>query len=183
MQRIHVARLGVVVWLVAVAGVPVATAADIKACSMLTTADLEAALRQKVTQTGMDASGTLGDGPMKGATKYGCSWWVGGAPLGDNSTYVILTVVSRPPRTPEEVGAVSYTRGGEDEWKKGGGTVEVAKVTGGDCRAYKGKKGSVPTVCYVEAKGLGLVLDVTAPGGVPIAQVKPLVDKAVSRLP
>ena len=91
------------------------------------------------------------------------------------ATYVTLTVFARPAKTPEEMGALSQIRSGS--------AVETVKITGGDCRTYKAKSGQTPFSCYVEAKGRGVVLDVVSPGSVPAAQVTPLVDKAVSRLP
>src|SRR5262249_29454528 len=115
-----------------------------------------------------DASGAPGGGPWKGVRQYVCSWWAG-------ATYVTLMVFARHAKTPEEMGALSQLRSGNP--------VETAKITGGDCRTYRATSGQTPISCYVEAKGRGVVLEVFSPGSMPIAQVKLLVDKAVSRLP
>ena len=158
-----------------------AMAQAINACKVLTASDLEAALGQKVSVAGIDASGTLGGGPMKGATKYNCAWWLGGPALSDTATYVVVDAVSRAPQNDEEVRSLSNYRASEGEWKKKGVPIEVTPIPGGDCRVYQRPEGAIAS-CVGAAKGRGLVLDVAWPKGTPARSLKPLVDKALSRL-
>jgi hypothetical protein len=95
---------------------------------------------------------------------------------------VKLTVVSRPLRTPDEMRQVSNTRPNEDASRKQGVAIDVVPLPGGDCRVYK-KRNAPVTSSYVDAKGRGLVVEVIWPEGVAAGPVKPLVDKAVARLP
>ena len=82
----------------------------------------------------------------------------------------------------DEMRQVSNIRPSEDDLKKQGVAIDVLPISGGDCRVYK--KWSRPvTSCYVDAKGRGLVVEVTRPEGAAAGPVKPLVDKAVARLP
>jgi hypothetical protein len=167
--------------LVGASGFPAdAKGTEINACKVLTAADLEAALGKKVTLAGTDASSTFGGGPMKGETRYSCAWWLGGPPLSDQGTYVVVQVVSRPPQNPEETVALSQYRSSESEWKKKSIPIEVSPIPGGDCRVYQRPEGTI-TSCIGGAKGRGLVLDVAWPKGVSAPSLKPLVDKALSR--
>ncbi len=158
-----------------------AAAQPVNACKVLTAADLEAALEQKVSVPGTDASGTLGGGPMKGATKYDCAWWLGGPMFGPSSTNVVVDVFSRPPQSEEEIRSASQYRGSEPQWRKQGVPIEVTPVPGGDCRLYRRPEGAIAS-CIGAARGRGLVLDVAWPKGVPARSLKPLVDKALGRL-
>ena len=153
----------------------------INACKVLTASDLEGALGQRVSVAGIDASGTLAGGPMKGATQYSCGWWLGGPALGDTSTHVVVNALSRAPQTEQEIRSLSNYRASEDEWKKKGVPVEVTPIEGGDCRLYKRPEGAIAS-CVGAAKGRGLVIDVSWPTGMPARSLKPLVDKALSRL-
>ncbi|MGZ6080434.1 MAG: hypothetical protein ACXWK4_06445 [Myxococcaceae bacterium] len=171
-----------VVTLTAVFAVPsFAVAQAIDACKVLPSADLEAEFGQKVTVPGTDASGTLGGGPMKGATQYSCAWWLGGPVLSDKATYVVVNVLSRAPQNEEETRSLSHYRASEAEWKKKGVPIEVTPIPGGDCRLYQRPESAV-TSCVGGAKGRGLVLDVAWPRGVPARSLKPLVDQALRRL-
>ncbi len=158
-----------------------AVAQAINACKVLTATDLEAAFGQKVSVAGIDASGTVAGGPMKGTTKYNCAWWLGGPVFSEKATYVVVDALSRAPQNEEEVRSLSNYRASEGEWKKKGVPVEVTPIPGGDCRLYQRPEGAV-TSCVGGAKGRGLVLDVAWPKGVPARSLKPLVDKALSRL-
>lgn len=158
-----------------------AGAADINACKVLTAAELEAAFGQKVAVAGMDASGTFGGGPLKGETRYGCAWWLGGPALSDGATYVVVGVISRPPQNEDEVRALSQYRSSESTWKKEGVPVDVTPIPGGDCRVYRRPEAAI-TSCIGGAKGRGLVLDVKWPKGASARSLKSLVDKALSRL-
>jgi len=153
----------------------------INACKVLPAADLEAMFGQKVTVAGTDASGTWSEGPMKGETKYSCAWWLGGPVFNDRATFVVVDVISRPPVNEDQIIAVSQYRGSEKEWKKKGVPIEITAIPGGDCRVYQRPEAPI-TSCIGGAKGRGLVLDVAWPKGATARSLKPLVDKALSRL-
>ena len=153
----------------------------INACKILTGGDLEAVFGQKVTAPGVDTSGTEGGGPLKGETKYVCAWWLGGKPLDDAATYVVVTVVSRAAQTEQERALLSNYRASESEMKKKGVAIDVTPIPGGDCRVYRRPEAPL-TSCIGAGKGRGLVLDVKWPNGASAKPLIALVDKALARL-
>jgi len=155
---------------------PTQAASTYHACSLLTSAELEGLLRQKVTKSG-DSDVTVSDGPYKGETVSSCNWTLGPAS-------VALSVM-RGPRTPEQRAAgLAAFRRIEEILKKQGWTIDQVNVGGMSCSTYNPPTGAqgLPrgAACVTEAKGFALMVSVS--GGTP-QLVKGLVDKAAGRLP
>lgn len=156
---------------------PVHAATKYKACSLLTTAELEAALRAKVTSAD-DTDVTVPEGPYKGETVSFCNWVMGAG-------YVTLSVM-RGARTPEQRAAgLAMLKEADEELKKQGWTVKDVNVGGVACATYQPPTGlnALPGAgCALERKGYALSL-IGANVRVTPQQVKAFADKVVARLP
>lgn len=157
---------------------PVDAASKYRPCSLLTAAELEGALRVKLSSSN-EGDIIIPEGPFKGETMSSCTWVMG-------STYVALAVM-RGPRTPEQRAAgPAILRQAEEKLKKQGWTVESANIPGAACSTYKPPVGASGlasfAACYMESKGFGFSLTINGSSVTP-QQVKALADKAAARLP
>jgi hypothetical protein len=158
---------------------PAIAAGKYKACSLLTAADLEAALQAKVTRT-IEAQDIIIDkGSYKGEAMSGCTWVLG-------SMYASVGVI-RAPRTPQErEEGLAKLRGALDTLKQKGWTIQSTRIAGVECgRAVPpASENTRPIVsCFAESKGVGFSVNVVGSGGVTVQQVAALAGKVVARLP
>lgn len=168
-----------VVLLVALAPMlPVNAASKYKACSLLTAAELEAALGAKVVRT-VEGDSVIDQGPYKGETKSTCDRLLGG------STTVLLGI-NREILTREQRAAVLTSL--RQTMKNIGLVVEWADIAGAACYTSRpsASESSAPSLvvgCLMESKGFAIEVLVTTRAKVTPQQVKALADKVASRLP
>ena len=147
-----------------------------KPCSLLTGADLEAALSVKVDRSN-ETDTTIPDGPFKGETMSTCNWIVG-------SNSVTLNVIRGPKNPQEQAAGLAGLRATEAQLKRKGWTVEPANIPGADCVSIKPpatESTALPgSSCAMVSKGLAFWLGVN--GSVTAQQVKALADKVAARL-
>lgn len=156
---------------------PGRAASTYKACSLLTAAELEGALRQKLTRSD-DSDIAVTEGPYKGETVSICSWVLG-------SAYVTLAITRRP-RTPQQRAAgLAILREAEETLKKQGWTIEDVTIGSAVCSTYR-PPATVKTPhgagCAMEAKSFAFSLGVFGADATP-QQAKSLADRAAERLP
>ncbi len=160
------------------APLPVGAASKYKACSLLTTAELEAALGAKVGRTD-ERDIAITEGPYKGETMSFCTWSVG-------STYVTLSVLRQVLTGEQRAAGLAKLREAVEGLKKKGWTVEPANVAGAACstaRPPASESSAVPFVgCLMERKGFAFSVYVFRSAVTP-QQVKALADKVAARLP
>jgi hypothetical protein len=179
MTRRHAAVLFTTILIAAALSLWADAATKYKPCSLLTAAELEAALRGKVDRFA-DRDVTIPAGPFKGDIMSTCDWVVG-------SSYVTLNVI-RGPRSPEEQAAgLAGFRAKEEGLKGKGWTVEPANIPGADCVSVKppaSESTALPgSSCAMVSKGLAFWLGVNSKGSVTAQEVKALADKVAARLP
>ncbi len=150
-----------------------------QACSLLTSAEIEAALREKVDRSN-DSDIEITEGLYKGETMSSCVWVAG-------STYVTLYII-RAPRTPEERAAgLARLRKAIDDLRQRGWVVETVAIAGAECSGLRpptGATGLAPgAVCVMESKGLAFSLGVIGAVSLTPQQVRALADRVVARLP
>lgn len=165
--------------LIGSAWLPVHAASKYKACSLLTTAELEAVVRVKVA-TPDDSDLPITEGPYKGETMSICSW-------GMFSGYVNLTDMRAPKNAQERAAGMAILRDADEQLKKQGWTIKNVTIGRVECATYQPPAGAnlpAGAGCAVEAKGLAFSLSIVGPTvAVTPQQVKALADKAVARLP
>jgi hypothetical protein len=158
---------------------PVMAAGKYNACSLLTAADLEAALQAKVTRTVEHQDVTIDTGTYKGEAMSGCTWVMG-------SMSASIGVI-RAPRTPQErEEGLAKLRGALDALKQKGWTIQSTSVQGASCaRAVPpANENARPLVsCFAEGKGLGFSVNVIGSASVTVEQVAGLTGKVAARLP
>lgn len=156
---------------------PAAAASKYKACSLLTAAELEAALGAKVVRT-FEGDIVIDQGPYKGETKSTCDRLLGG------STTVLLAI-NREILTREQRAA--FLASLRQTMKNTGLVVEWADIAGATCITTRppASESSAPSVvdCLMESKGFAIEVLVTTRAKMTPQQVKALADKAASRLP
>ena len=161
------------------APLPVGAASKYKACSLLTTAELEAALGAKVGRTD-ERDIAITEGPYKGETMSTCSWVVGSAYVGLNVLRQVLTGEQR-------AAGLARLRQALEDLQKKGWTIERANIAGAACstaRPPASESGALPVVeCLMESKGFAFSLYVFTRATLTPQQVKALADKAAARLP
>lgn len=174
MKRIPLLALVLTLLLAWSTPLPVDAASKYRPCSLLTTAELEGALRVKLSSSN-EGDIIIPEGPFKGETMSTCTWVMG-------STNVTLAV-TRGPRTPEQRAAgLTMLRQAEETLRKQGWTVESANISGAACSTYKPPAGASGAACSMESKGFGFSLYIYGSSVTP-QQVKALADKAAARLP
>ena len=159
---------------------PAVAASKDKAWSLLTGAELEAALHAKVTRTA-ERDTVINTGPYKGETMSGCDWVVG------ESTYVNLLVMRQILSGAERAAGLATFQKAYEDLKKAGWTVEqvnLARISCSTARPPASESSALPSVgCFGESKGFAFGVGVTTRATVTPQQVKTLVDKVVARLP
>ena len=167
-----------VVLLAATVPAPASSATKYKPCTLLTTADLEGALKAKVTRSQLeDEEPPDTEGPFKGEVLDGCSWILGSGAIG-----VVLRVTRAVASVPQ-MAANFFTP--LDETARKGGSVVAVKVAGAECRIYGEIKMGHSTNCLTAGKGLALAIEINthASTPVPAAVAQGLLRKAAARLP
>jgi len=160
-----------------------ATAADQKmhACSLLTAAEIGAAVGGKVGDS-RESDIVIPEGPAKGETMGSCMWRVG------DQGMVSVSVIRAAQGAQREAGLAKMNQAfetlkakGWKEEKKVYGNARCAMLTPPTSQA---ENTPVSTGCMAEAKGMGISVGSMAPKkSAAIDQVKALLDKAISRLP
>ncbi len=179
MKRTHVVVLFTTVLIATTAPLPADAATKYQPCSLLTTADLEKALRGKVGRFA-DRDMTIPEGPFKGDIMSTCDWVVG-------SSYVTLNIIRGPKNPQEQAAGLASFRATEERLKGKGWTVEPGNIPGADCVSLK-PPATEPTAlpsasCVMVSKGLAFWLGVNGKGSVTVQEVKALADKVAARLP
>ena len=179
MKRTHIVVLCTTVLIGTAMHLPADAATKYQPCSLLTAADLEAALRAKVDRFA-DRDMTIPEGPFKGDIMSTCDWVVG-------SAYVTLSVIRGPKNPQEQAAGLASFRAKEEDLKKKGWTVEPGNIPGAECVSGKPPT-SEPTAlpgawCVMVSKGLAFSLGVNSKESVTARQVKALADRVAARLP
>jgi hypothetical protein len=174
-----------VVLLAAMVPAPASSATKYKPCTLLTTADLEGALKAKLSRAQQEGGDVEDDGPLKGETLDWCSWiFVSGS----DAIGVVLRVTRAVAPVPQM--AEAWYGPLVDTAKKGGGTVESVKLAGTECHIFRNKNKSAGPVgnstnCLTAGKGRALTIEINTPAATPVppAVAQGLLAKAVARLP
>jgi len=179
MKRTHIAVLFTTVLIATAVLLTADAATKYQPCSLLTAADLEAALRAKVDRFA-DRDMTIPAGPYKGDIMSTCDWVVG-------STYVTLNVIRGPKNPQEQAAGLAGFRAKEEGLKGKGWAVEPGNIPGADCVSVK-PPASEPTAlpgasCVMVSKGLAFWLGVNGKSSVTVQEVKALADRVAARLP
>ncbi len=165
---------------------PASSETKYKPCTLLTTADLEGALKAKVTRAQQEG-GDVEDEPglLKGETIDWCSWILGssGGAIG-----VVLRVTRAVASVPQM--AEAWYGPLVETAKQGGGTVESVKLPGTECHIFRNTSKSAGPVgnstnCLTAGKGRALTIEINTKAltPVPAAVAQGLLAKAVARLP
>ncbi len=155
---------------------PAEAASKYKACSLLTAAELEAALGAKVSRTD-EGDIVINEGPYKGETMSSCSWVIG-------SSQASLNILRGPQTPAQRAAGLAVLRDTDEQLKKQGWTIVDVTIGGVTCANYRPPAGqNLPPVasCALESKGYALSLSVFGLNA-SAQQVKTLIDKAVARL-
>ena len=169
--------LSLVLITVGSATLPGQAASTYKACSLLTTAELEGTLRQKLTRSG-DSDITVNDGPYKGEMVSVCSWVLGPAS-------VTLSIMRGPRTAAQRAAGLATLREADEALKKQGWTIEDVTIGRAACSTYRPPATVTAPMgvgCIVEAKGFAFSLSIIGSTATP-QQVKSLADRAAGRLP
>jgi hypothetical protein len=179
MKRTHIVVLFTTVLIATAMHLPADAATKYQPCSLLTAADLEAALRAKVDRFA-DRDLTIPEGPFKGDVMSTCDWVVG-------STYVTLNVIRGPKNAQEQAAGLASYRAKAEALKRKGWTVEPGNIPGAECASMKPpvtEPTAIPGAsCLMVSKGLALWLGVNSKDSVTVQQVKALADRVAARLP
>ncbi len=157
------------------------SATKYKPCTLLTTADLESALKTKLSR-GQQEGGDVEDepGPLKGETIDWCSWILGSGSFG-----VILRVTRAVASIPQMADYVFTPL--EESAKKEAATVKRVKVANAECTIFGNIKVTGPIknsmLCLTAGKGRALSIEINSAAPVSAAVAQGLLAKAVARLP
>jgi len=178
MKRIMLLVLALILLMAWSTSLPVEAASKYKACSLLTTAELGAVVRTKVT-TPDDSDFTVPEGPYKGETVSVCTWVMG-------SMYVTLSVMRGPQTPAQRAAGLAILRDADEALKKQGWRIENVTIGGVECATYRPPAGlnALPGAgCAMEVKGFTFSLAIIG-ASVPVTpqQVKGLADRAAARL-
>ena len=180
MKRIPLLALALTLLLAWSTPLPVGAASKYKACSLLTAAELGAALGAKVDRS-VERDIVIDEGPYKGETMSSCDWVIGGA------THVSLSVIRQVLSGEQRAAGLAKLRQALEDLKKQGWTVESANIAGAACstaRPPASESSALPLVgCFMESKGFAFSVYVVTRATVTPQQVKALADKAAARLP
>ena len=171
------------VLLAATVPAPASSATKYKPCTLLTTADLEGALKAKVTRAQQEGGDVDTDpGPLQGETIDWCSWILGSGAIG-----VVLRVTRAVASVPQM--AEAWYGPLVETAKQGGGTVESVKLAGTECHIFRNmNKSGGPvgnsTNCLTAGKGRALTIEINTPASTPVppAVAQSLLAKAVARI-
>jgi len=163
-----------------------APAARYKPCSLLTAADLEAALSAKVTRGAQEGEDTDTQGtPLQGEPLDHCAWVLRAGQADVGAVLWVTRAVAPLPQL-----AAFWYPPKEELARQSGATIESVRLPGAECRLFKNGKHPLlgvaqQTWCLVTSKGLALSLEVTTQAPSPVApqRVKNLLDRASSHLP
>lgn len=170
------------VLLAATVPAPASSDTKYKPCALLTTADLEGALKAKITR-GQQEGGDVEDepGPLKGETIDWCSWVLGSGTLG---------VVLRVTRAVASISQMAdYVFTPLEETAKGkGATVKRVKVANAECTVFGNVTGGPSPIknsmlCLTAGKGRAISIEINSATPVPAAVAQGLLGKAIARLP
>lgn len=165
---------------------PAGSATKYKPCTLLTTADLEGALKAKLSRAQQEGGDVADEpGPLKGETIDWCSWiFVSGS----DAIGVVLRVTRAVASVPQM--AVAWYGPLVETAKQEGGTVESVKLAGTECHIFRNKNKSAGPVgnstnCLTAGKGRALTIEINTPASTPVppAVAQGLLTKAVARLP
>ncbi|MDQ7843685.1 MAG: hypothetical protein QN141_12310 [Armatimonadota bacterium] len=154
-------------------------ASTYRACSLLTTAEVEAALRGRVTGSN-ERDAVVSTGPYRGETISGCTWIVG-------SAYLSVSVVRRKPAgEPEQAAAVRTLRRALDDLRRKRWTIAPADVAGAECHVAqppaRDRRVGPVVACFMERRGFAFGLYAVRTR-LAAEQVKALGDLVAGRLP
>ncbi|HET8999282.1 MAG TPA: hypothetical protein VFP86_06525 [bacterium] len=170
------------VLLAATVPAPAGSATKYKPCTLLTTTDLEGALKAKLSR-GQQEGGNVEDepGPLKGETIDWCSWILGPPTVG---------VVLRVTRAVASISQMAdYVFTPLEESAKGmGATVKRVKVADAECTVFGNVTGGPSPVknsmlCLTAGKGRALSIEINSATPVPASVAQGLLAKAITRLP
>jgi hypothetical protein len=186
-MRIAVVLLTVVL-LAGLGAVPAssATATKYKPCTLLTSADLEGALKGKLSRAPQEGESDDNEsGPFQGEIMDYCSWIV----ISGSDAIGVVLRVTRATSSISQM-AQEWTGRFVEKVKKAGGTVEVVKIAGTECHIFGntnknlGATVGYSTNCLTAGKGRALLIEINIPPPrpVPAAVNQGLFGKAVARL-
>ena len=153
--------------------------AKMRACSLLTAAEITAAVGGTAGQP-QESDLVVPDGPSKGDTMGMCSWRTG------EQNTVSVAVIRAATGASRQAGLAKMAQV-FDTLKAQGWTEERKEFANGRCvlmtppAASKGIP--VSTGCFAEAKGMGLSVGHNGGTRVSMDKVRTLLDKAIARLP
>ena len=152
--------------------------AKMRACSLLTAAEITAAVGGSAGQP-QESDLVVPDGPSKGDTMGMCSWRTG------EQNTVSVAVIRAATGASRQAGLAKMAQV-FDTLKAQGWTEERKDFANGRCvlmtpPAAKGLP--VSTGCFAEAKGMGLSVGHNGPTRASMDRVRTLLDKAIGRLP
>lgn len=158
---------------------PAAAASKYKACSVLTNAELEAALGAKVSRSA-ERDTVIPQGPYQGETMSSCDWAL-------ETTYVAVSIIRQLPSGKQRAAGLAMLQQATENLRSKGWTIESARIGDTACvtaRPPASERSALPSLsCYQESKGFVLSIDVVTRAPVTVQQVKALADKATARLP
>lgn len=163
------------------AGGPAADGADAKmrACSLLTSADIMAAVGGTPGQP-QESDLVVPDGPSKGDTMGMCAW-----PTSAQSS-VSVAVIRAATGASRDAGLARMAQVFET-LKAQGWSEERKDFANGRCLLMtppaSAKGMPLSTGCFAEAKGMGISVGHNGPARVSVEKVRALLDKAIGRLP
>jgi hypothetical protein len=178
--RSRVAAL-VVGWAVVLGavGAPDATAATkYSACGLLVAAEMQAVLRNAVSQTEEDDL----DGPFRGEVLSECSWSTG------NESATVTVNVTRGPRTAQErADYLKWMRSGVEKMARDGWSLQERVIGGVACLTLRAPAGRADapnfSACHGEKGGLVYSISIRGVGlQITMEQVKSLADKVAARI-
>ncbi|MDQ7842826.1 MAG: hypothetical protein QN141_01875 [Armatimonadota bacterium] len=169
-----------------VAPVPSTAATKYKPCSLLTSADLEAALGAKVSRGAQEGEDTDTQGtPLQGEVLDHCAWVLR---AGQADVGVVLWATRAAAPLPQL--AAFWYPPKEALARQDGAAIETVRLPGAECRLFRNGKhpllGTVQqTWCLIIGRGLALSMEVTIQSNAPVApqRVKALLDQAARRAP
>jgi hypothetical protein len=178
-MRHGVTMLGLVVLLGAGAHPAGGADSKMRACSLLTAAEIAATVGGTPEQP-QESDLVVPDGPSKGDTMGMCSWRTG------EQNTVSVAVIRAATGASRQAGLAKMAQV-FDTLKAQGWTEERKDFANGRCvlmtppAASKGMP--VSTGCFAEAKGMGLSVGHNGATRVSLDRVRTLLDKAIARLP
>jgi len=172
-----------VVLLAATVPAAASSATKYKPCTLLTTADLESALKAKLSRAQQEGGDVEDEpGPLKGESIDWCSWVLGS---GSSVIGVVLRVTRAVASIPQMADYVFTPL--EESAKKEGATVKRVKVANAECTIFGNITGGPSSIknsmlCLTAGKGRALSIEINSVTPVPAAVAQGLLAKAIARL-